>query len=88
MPYRIDLTPRAAKDLERLPKAAQRKVARWLDLLAEDPRCPASKKLEATVDLYRVHAGKDYVIIYTICDETVLILVVRIAHRSEAYRRL
>lgn len=88
MPYRVDVTPHAVKDLERLPKAAQKRVARWLDLLAEDPRCPASKKLEAAADLYRVHAGKDHVIVYTLRDEAVLVLVVRIAHRSEAYRKL
>jgi len=88
MGYRVDLTPRAAKELERLPKHIQKRIARWLDVLAEDPRCEGSKKLEGTRDLYRVHAGRDYVIVYTILDDAVLVLVVRVAHRREAYRRL
>lgn len=88
MGYRVDLTPRAAKELERLPKPIQKKIARWLDVLAEDPRCTGSKKLEGARDLHRVHAGKDYVIVYTILEDALLVLVVRSAHRREAYRRL
>ena len=86
--YRVELTPRAAKELERLPKRIQKRVARWLDVLAKGSRCRVSKKLEGTQDLYRVHSGKDYVIVYSIVDDAVLVLVVRIAHRREAYRRL
>jgi len=88
MAYRVDLTPRAAKELERLPQGIRKRVGRWLDLLARDPRCQASKKLEGAKDLYRVHAGKDYVIVYTIADDVVLVLVVRVAHHREAYQRL
>jgi len=88
MAYRVDLTPSAAKELERPPKRVRKRVGRWLDLLAEDPRCQGSKKLEGVNGLYRVHAGKDYVIVYNILDDVVLVLVVRIAHRREAYRRL
>ena len=86
MGYRVDLTPRAAKELERLPKRIQKRIARWLDVLAVDPRCEGSKKLEGASDLYRVHVGRDYVIVYTILDDAVL--VVRVAHRREVYRRL
>jgi len=88
MAYRVDLTPRAAKELERLPQRVQQRVGRWLDLLAEDPRGPGSKKLSGMKDLYRLHAGKDYVIVYTVLDDVVVVLVVRIAHRCEAYQRL
>ena len=82
MRYRVDLTPKAAKGLERLPKRIQKRIARWLDVLAEDPRCKGSKKLEGVRGLYRVHAGRDYVIVYTILDDAVVVLVVRIAHRQ------
>ena len=82
MRYRVELTPRAAKELEGLPKRIQKRVARWLDVLADDPRCQGSKKLEGVQDLYRVHAGKDYVIVYTILDDAVVVLVAHIAHRQ------
>jgi len=88
MSYQIKLTPRAAKELERLPKPVQKRIARWFDVLAEDPRCERSKKLEGRSDFYRVHAGRDYVILYTILDDALVVLVVRAANRREANRGL
>lgn len=88
MSYQIELTPRAVKELERLSKPVQKRIARWFDVLAEEPRCEGAKKLEGGSDLYRVHAGRDYVIVYTILDDAVVVLVVRVANRREAYRGL
>jgi len=88
MSYRIELTRRVAKELEQLPKPIQKRVARWLDVLAVDPRCEGSKQLEGKKHLRRVHAGRDYVIVYTVLEDVVVVLVVRIAHRREAYRGL
>ena len=88
MTYRIELTNRASKELERLPKPIQKRIARWLGVLAVDPRCEGSKQLEGKDHLRRVHAGRDYVIVYSILDDVVVVLVVRIANRREAYRRL
>jgi mRNA interferase RelE/StbE len=88
MAYRIELTKRAAKEFERLPKSVQERVARWLDLLAVDPRCEGSRQLAGKDSLRRVHAGRDYVIVYAILDDAIVVLVVRIANRREAYRNL
>ena len=35
-----------------------------------------------------MHAGKDYVVVYQIDDARREMLIVRVAHRSEAYRNL
>lgn len=88
MPYRVELTRKAAKELQDLPKHVQRRVARWLDLLAVDPRCEGSKQLAGKRELRRAHVGKDYVILYTIRDVEVLVLVVRVANRKDVYRGL
>ncbi len=88
MRYRIALTARAEKELESLPRHIQKRIARWIDLLADDPRREGTAKLEGHDDLRRVHASKDYVIVYTIRAKDVLVLVLRIAHRKEAYRGL
>jgi mRNA interferase RelE/StbE len=88
MVYRIELTKRAVKELERLPKAVQNRIARWLDVHALDPRCEGSRQLSGKDSLRRVHAGRDYAIVYTILDDAILVLVVRIANRREAYRNL
>ncbi len=88
MSYQIELTPRAAKELERLPKPVQKRIARWFDVLAEDPRSEGSKKLKGGSGLYRAHVGRDYVIVYTILDDVLVVLIVRVANRREAYRGL
>ncbi|MBI5724326.1 MAG: type II toxin-antitoxin system RelE/ParE family toxin [Planctomycetes bacterium] len=88
MRYRIAFTDRAEREFDGFPLHIQRRIARWLDLLAEDPRREGTKKLEGHSELRRVHAGKDYVIIYVVRDREVLVLVVRAARRREAYRGL
>lgn len=88
MRYRLALTPRAQRELDALPRHIQKRVARWLDLLAADPRREGTKKLEGPSELRRVHAGQDYVIVYAVSNEDVLVLVVRVGHRKEVYRGL
>jgi mRNA interferase RelE/StbE len=86
--YHVAFTARAEKELDELPHHVQSRIARWLDLLAEDPRRAGTKELEAHPDLRRVHASKDYVIVYTVRDKEVLVLVVRVTHRKDVYRGL
>ena len=88
MTYRVAFTPRSQREMDDLPAHIQKRIARWLNLLALDPRREGTRKLEGPHDLRRVHASKDYVIVYAVRDEEVLILVVRVAHRREAYRGL
>jgi len=88
VPYRIEFAAKAADELRRLPTPVQRRVARWIDLLADDPRRLGTKQLEGRPELRRVHASKDYVIVYTIVQRRLLVLVVRVAHRKGVYRRL
>jgi len=60
-------------------------VARKIDALSGDPRPPGVEKLRGAENLWRVRVG-DYRIIYTVRDEVVLVLVIRIGHRREVYR--
>jgi len=86
--YQIAFTARAEKELDELPHHVQSRIARWLDLLAEDPHREGTKKLEGPSGLRRVHASKDYVIVYAVREKEVLVLIVRVAHRKDAYRGL
>lgn len=83
--YRIELKPSAARQLEALPRELQRRIARKIDRLAEDPRQAGSNKLSGLDDLYRVRVS-DYRIIYQSRDEVLLVLVVKIGHRKDVYR--
>jgi mRNA interferase RelE/StbE len=86
--YRISFTPRAEKEFENLPRFVQKRIARWLGLLADDPRREGTKQLKGHKGLRRVHASKDYVIVYVVKNKEVLVLIVRVAHRREVYRGL
>lgn len=87
MAYRVALKPAAVEQLAQLPQSAQRRVARKIDSLAGNPRPRGAKKLEGIKDLYRVRAG-DYRIIYRILRKVLLVVVVRVRHRKDAYRKL
>lgn len=88
MAHDVLQTPQAEKQFLALPRHVQRRVARWYDLLGEDPRRAGTKQLEGHPGLRRVHAGKDYVIVYVIEDDKLTVLIVKVAHRRDVYRKL
>jgi len=57
-----------------------------LEGLGTEPRSRDSSKLQAPEDLYRIRVG-DYRIIYEIFDRRLLVLVLKVGHRSEVYKR-
>jgi len=61
------------------------RVANVIDGLAADPRPRGSAKLAGRDD-FRIRVG-DYRIVYAVDDAERLVLVARIAHRREVYRR-
>ena len=83
--YRIDLSRRAEKDLDRLPARGAARVIAALRGLAAEPRPRGASKLVA-VEGYRVRLG-EYRIIYDVDDAARLVTVYRIRHRREVYRR-
>jgi mRNA interferase RelE/StbE len=83
--YRVEIKRSAGKELERLPAGDKRRVISRIRGLASDPRPPGAKKLSGE-EKYRIRQG-DYRILYQIHDEIITVVVVRIAHRREVYRR-
>ena len=84
--YRVLIKPSAAKELEAVDQKRdrQRIVARVL-ALAEDPRPDGCEKLVGESDRYRVRIGRHRVV-YSINDDELVVLVVRVAHRKDVYR--
>ncbi len=78
MRYEVIFTEAARRLLRDLPVHIQKRVKRWIDLLAEDPRRTGTRQLAGHPDIRRVHASKDYVILYTIEKERVAIVVLRV----------
>ena len=83
--YRVRTSPDAEKQLAKLDGSVRIRVAQRIDQLAENPRPPGCKKLKGDDNLWRVRAG-DYRIVFSIHDDLLLVLVIRIAHRREVYR--
>lgn len=88
MAYTVKLSAKAERQLEELPQHIRKRVARWIGLLCEDPHRKPSCRLQGYPELRRVHASKDYVIVYSVLTDEVVVLVVRVAHRREVYRGL
>ncbi len=87
MAYTVELLPTAEEQLSKLPKDAQRRIARKIDSLAENPRPPDAKLLKNTEKFYRIRVG-DYRLIYSIDGRHLVVLVIRIGHRRDVYRNL
>ena len=85
MPYKIDFTKGALKELQKLPKDIQTNVLEHILLLVDEPRPNGCKKLIGEENIWRVRVGK-YRIVYSIEDGILLIEIIRIAHRKDVYR--
>ena len=83
--YEIRFSPSVRKDLRGIPRSAVRRILAAIDQLAEYPRSPASKKLAGS-DLYRIRVGV-YRIVYEIRDRELIVAVVKVGHRRDAYDR-
>lgn len=86
MAFQVYITPRAARQMEALPKQDRNRIRPKLMELAETPRPPGSKALEASANIYRIRIG-DYRATYCIHGDKLLLLVLRVANRREIYDR-
>ena len=85
MVYKIEFAATAKKQFGKLPDATRRRLVEALDRLSENPRHSGTLKLAGGENLYRTRTG-DYRIVYRIEDHRLLVLVVKIGHRSDIYR--
>jgi mRNA interferase RelE/StbE len=83
--YVVRFHPSAVRDLERLEARMRRRIATAVDRLASDRRGHGAVKLRGAEDLWWIRVG-DHRVIYQIRDAVLLVLVIRVRHRREAYR--
>ena len=88
MPYQVILTDAANRSLRGLPVHIQKRVKRWIELVAEDLRRPGTRELVGYPGIRRVQASKDYVILYTIERQRIAVIVLRVENRRDVYHRL
>ena len=82
--YRIEFLKTAEKELAKLPKDIQQRVRDRINLLMINPYPPNVKKLKNGNGRLRTRVG-NYRIIYTIENDSLVIVVIKIGHRSGIY---
>jgi mRNA interferase RelE/StbE len=87
MTYAIKFRPSVEKNLRTLPRKELIKIKRKLEALAENLPDQAITKMKGNNEFHKIRAG-DYRIIYEIHDDTLVILVAKIGHRKDIYKRL
>ena len=87
MSYKVRLRRAAQKQLDKLTGPGYQVIAEAISALEHEPRPKRVKKL-AESGLWRIRVGQ-YRVVYTINDEEHLVIVVRVASRTEdTYKRL
>ena len=87
----VYLTRKAQKELKKIDRSDRDRILDAVDDLQNDAFPPGSKKLRGNpVDdtdrsFWRLRVG-DYRVIYTTEDDHLVVLVVRVRHRKDAYR--
>lgn len=80
----IEFRPAAVRALRMVAHVDRARLQAAIALLAQDPRPPKARRLVGR-DGYRIRVG-DHRILYTIDDDVLLIVVVMLGHRRDAYR--
>ena len=84
MSYQIVIPKPAQKQLDSISKIERDRLILTLRSLADDPRPNGVKKLKGYDNTYRVRVG-DYRIIYEIKDRELIVLLLSVSHRKDAY---
>jgi mRNA interferase RelE/StbE len=83
--YKVSIKRSAVKEIEAIPQKKERqRIIRRIGLLAKDPHPPGSRKLSGH-DKFRVRQGS-YRIVYSIEDNELIVVVVKVGHRKDVYR--
>jgi len=85
--YKIEFKRSAAKALKKVPKRHWKRIHDKIDSLAENLPDPNITKMKGDNPFHRIRAG-DYRIIYEIQKDILVILVLKIGHRKDIYRKL
>ena len=83
--YAIEVLPAAERDLRKVHPEIRARIRGAVLKLAVDPRPPGARALKDRPGYLRVRIG-DYRIIYTIEDDVLRVVVVRLGHRGDVYR--
>lgn len=73
--------------MKALPKKELLRIKKKIDDLAENLPDPATTKMKGNNTFHKIRAG-NYRIVYEIHEDRLVILVVKVGHRKDVYKRL
>lgn len=85
MTWAIQYERQAEKSIDALDPVIRRRILNAIGTLAANPRTAPNVKALQGQTTYRMRVG-DWRVIFTLQDDVLTVLVIRIAHRREAYR--
>lgn len=86
MNHTVEISSLAARQIKKLPQETQIQVLDQLESLAQQPRPDGVTKMKGEKNTYRLRVKK-YRIIYEIRDQQLVVLVIKVGHRREVYRK-
>ena len=87
MAYTIEFRPAVLKSLKKFPKRDLVRIKKKIDELTIDLPDPNITKMKGNNTFHKIRTG-DYRIIYEIQNDRLVILVVKIGHRKDVYKKL
>jgi mRNA interferase RelE/StbE len=84
--YTVIIQPSAKRALKKIPQPERGRIGKRIDELETNPRLRGSEPFEGIRGGRRLRVG-DYRIVYAIEDEVLKILIIRVGHRRELYRK-
>ena len=83
--YKIYIKPSATKELEKVPKKVLQKIVGRIKRLSINPRPFGCEKL-SDEEKYRIRHG-NHRIVYLIENEKLFVIVVKVGHRRDVYKK-
>ncbi len=87
MAYTIEFRPSVWKDIKRFPKRDLVKIKKRIEELSVNLPDFSSTKMRGNNTFHKIRSG-DYRIVFEIYDEKLVILIIKIGHRKDIYKKL
>jgi mRNA interferase RelE/StbE len=84
--YKVEIKNSAQKEIRKLPnKVLRDKIVDIIDSLYNNPLPDDAKKIKGSSNVYRIRQGT-YRIVYQVYTSELIIIVIRVRHRKDAYK--
>ncbi len=86
--YKVEIKKSAQKEIRKLPsKDIRVRIINKIDDLSKDPTPNEAKKIKGSNNIYRIRQGA-YRIVYQVFKNKLVIMIIRVRHRKDAYKDL